>query len=180
MPTSVTRRAFLGTALGAGALVVPLAQGVGAATNTLYGLRADWGAGDPSCVPNRGRSDCGGCYACVNHAHNKVFATAAAANTGRAHNHCKCKVVTLFAVDDAIYEQLFKAGTSADRRTPGINKLLSRRRSALAGPLLPARGASLPRTGGSLAPLTLGGAGAVILGGVLWRAGRMANSPVPE
>jgi hypothetical protein len=170
---SVTRRAFLGTVLGAGTLAVPLARGASAATNTLYQLQADWGAVDPSCVPNRRDHDCSGCYACVNHAHNKVFATAAAADEGRAHARCRCLVAPLRTVDPATYDLLFAAGPSVDRRTPGIDAILARAS-------VPAAHATLPFTGGSIGPLAVGGAGAVVVGTVLWRAGRMASPAVSK
>jgi hypothetical protein len=172
MRGSLSRRAFVGSAIGAGAFVVPLAQRANAATNLLYELRADWGAGNPNCVNDGGAPDCGGCYACVNHARNKVFATAAAADAGRAHAQCRCKVASLYTIDDLVYDKLFAHRRSVDRRTPGINALLARTAFAYA----PRR--SLPRTGAPLASLALEGAGAVVVGTVLWRAGRTANPPI--
>jgi hypothetical protein len=176
MQHSVSRRAFVGTVLGAGALAVPFARSAGAGTGatTLYQLRANWGAGNPNCVPNRGQSDCGGCYACVNHARNKVFATVAAADAGRAHPRCKCVVAALFAVDPATYNQLFRNGPSVDRRTPGINELLSRSTTPPVAPV------SLPVTGVSLISRAFGGAAVVAFGGLLWRAGRMGDRPTSE
>lgn len=172
----VTRRAFLGTVVGAGVLAFPLAESASAATNTVYRLSADWGAGDSSCVPNRGQSGCGGCYACINHARSKVFASVAAADNGRAHPRCKCVVLPLESVDAATFEQLFAAGASADRRTPGVNGLLAR--SAFTA--TPAPHATLAFTGASLMPLALGGAGAVAFGAALWRAGRITTQALTE
>jgi hypothetical protein len=177
MQPSVTRRAFLGTVVGAGILAFPLAERASAAPNTLYQLSADWGAGDASCVPNRGQAGCGGCYACVSHARNKIFATAAAADNGRSHPRCKCVVLALETVDAATYQQLFAAGASADRRTPGVNALLAARSAPAPAPALHA---PLAFTGASLLPLALGGAGAVAVGAAFWRAGRTTVPALSE
>lgn len=176
MQQHLNRRAFLGTVLGAAALAVPLSERASAATGTVYRLSADWGAGHVHCVPNRGQSGCGGCYACVRHARNKVFATAAAADAGRAHARCKCVVLPFETVDAATFQQLFAASASADRRTPGINDLLARSTSVP----VPILRSPLAFTGASLMPLALGDAGAVTVGAALWRAGRMTAPSLSE
>ncbi len=177
----LTRRAFIGTVVGAGVLVVPLASGANAAANALYGLSADWGAGDPTCVPDRGRQACGGCYACVRHARNKVFASAGAADRGRAHPKCRCRVVALGTVDADVYGALFAHRPSADRRTPGIAELLARRAPGRAPTRALVPPGLLPFTGMQSLPLGLGGAGAVIAGAVIWRASRrsVVAGPAP-
>lgn len=201
MDHRVSRRAFLGAVAGAGVLVVSVPAGASASTRTLYGLNPDWGKGEASCVAGRGGSTCSGCYACVKHAHNKVFATRAAADNGRAHPHCKCVVATLGTVDASTYQLLFGAGTSVDRRTPGINKLIDRKpaqpptdpttvpptdpptdptvpsRPAVPSPPPPSRGilapgSTLPLTGASVITLGAAAAGALVVGSVLLRARR--------
>jgi hypothetical protein len=190
--TALSRRAFLGGVLGASALAVPLASPAGAApasTNTVYWLNPDSGAGNPTCVPNHGQSGCGGCYACVRHYQNKIFATAAAADAGRAHPRCKCLVQAAFTVDDRTYSELFGATDSADRRTPGVNELLAGASVApttgtdatAAAAATPTTGA-LALTGSGLMPLAAAGVGAVALGAALRRVGRgeQAASPSPD
>jgi hypothetical protein len=167
MEQSLSRRAFFAAMVGAGTLAVPLAGSARAATITLYRLNSDWGHGDPNCVPNRGQSTCGGCYACVNHSRNKLFATAAAADAGRAHPGCKCLVEAECAIDSATYDQLFAAGPSVDRRTPGVNELVD-----CSVPTVSPTGTSsgtLALTGLPAVPLAVVGAGAVAVGAVLLR-----------
>jgi hypothetical protein len=181
MTTGVSRRAFLGSVVGVGALAVPLAASNAAAapTSTVYWLDPDWGAGDPTCVPNHGQVGCGGCYACVAHYQNKLFASAAAADAGRAHPRCKCLVREGFTVDPGTYEQLFVDGDTVDRRTPGVNTLLAQSTTppvaatpssstATAGT---ATGA-LAFTGAPLLPLAAAGAGAVAVGALMLRGAR--------
>ena len=182
--SAMSRRMFLGSVLGASALAVPLAGRAAASTATLYWLDPDWGAGDPSCVPNQGQATCGGCSACVSHYQNKLFASAAAAEAGRAHPGCKCLVEKAFAVDQPTYDRLFGGGnTSVDRRTPGINEILAGSTAAPAPqgatpiPVVVDPGGStssgtLPLTGAAAGPLAAVGAGAVAIGALLRRAGR--------
>jgi hypothetical protein len=179
MQQSVTRRAFLGTVVGAGVLAVPLASNADANADTtkaraIFGLSADWGAGDAACVPDRGESACGGCYACIRHAHNKVFATAAAARSGRAHPRCKCVVIPLGVLSPAVYDVLFASSRSVDRRTPGIEALLTRPappRQTPPAANTPLHG-SLPFTGARMVPLALGGFGALVVGATVLRSSR--------
>lgn len=186
MTRGVSRRAFLGSVVGAGALAIPLAASNAAAapTSTLYWLNPDRGAGDAACVPNQGQSTCGGCFACAAHYHNKLFASAAAADAERAHPRCACLVQEAFTVDPGTYNQLFVLGESVDRRTPGVNELLAQ---STAPPVstAPSSGAgaggtttasttsgSLAFTGAPLLPLAVAGAGAVALGAAMLRAAR--------
>ncbi len=124
MPQHLSRRAFLGTAIGVGILVGPMTAQARADTRTVYRLNPNWGAGDPTCVANGGSRTCGGCHACVKHAANKRFATRAAAEAGRAHPGCKCGVEVACAVDTATYAQLFATSASVDLRTPGVSEQL--------------------------------------------------------
>ena len=69
---------------------------------------------------------CGGCTACRAHAANKLFATAAVADTQRAHPGCRCRVVLLGTIDQQLYDGLFPPnGTrvSVDRRYPWVREL---------------------------------------------------------
>jgi hypothetical protein len=187
--TGLSRRAFLGSVLGAGAVAIPLAAAspAAASTSTLYLLNPDWGAGNPTCVPNHGQIGCGGCYACVAHYHNKLFASAAAADAGRAHPRCKCLVQEAFTVDPGTYDELFVNGTSVDRRTAGVNALLAQSTAApvsaaadgTAG-VVSASSGSLAFTGAPLLPLAAAGAGAVALGAVMLRSSRARPADVPE
>ncbi len=182
--TGLSRRAFLGSVLGAGALAVPLAAAspAAASTSTLYLLNPDWGAGNPTCVPNHGQVGCGGCYACVAHYHNKLFATAAAAEAGRAHPRCRCLVQEAFAVDPGTYDELFVNGASVDRRTAGVNALLARSTAApVSAPadVVNASSGSLAFTGSPLLPLAATGAGAVAIGAVMLRGSRAKPAAVP-
>ena len=68
---------------------------------------------------------CSVCNACLAHAANKLFATEAAALAGRAHPGCRCAVVPGMAVAQTVFDQLFTAGSVADRRTPAIGALLA-------------------------------------------------------
>jgi hypothetical protein len=184
MQQSVTRRAFLGTVVGVGAIVVPLASDAEAGTGTpnaraIFGLSADWGAGHPACVPDRGESACGGCYACIRHAHNKVFATAAAADSGRAHPHCKCVVIPLGVVSPAVYDALFASARSVDRRTPGIDALLARPAPRPLTPPASRPHGILPFTGARMVPLALGGFGALVVGATVLRSSRRALPSPP-
>lgn len=103
----ISRRYSRRRLLGAGVLAVGSAVLVGppiaraAGTVTLYGLD-----------PDGGREGCGcsACSACRSHAANKRFASAADADAGRAHPHCRCLVVARGTVEGAIYDALFVAG----------------------------------------------------------------------
>ena len=94
-----------------------------AAAGTLGGgLAAQAGASEPLQVwgldPASGGAPatcgCSACAACLAHAANKLFASASAADGGRAHLHCRCRVVSLGQIDPRIYNALFVDGGSRD------------------------------------------------------------------
>lgn len=116
----LTRRRLLGTgllAVGTATLVgAPAAQ---AAPVAVWGL--DPAGGHETC-------GCSACAACVAHAANKIFASAAEADTGRAHPHCKCAVTQLGTVESHVYEALFTSGghrASVDRRRQWVQAALA-------------------------------------------------------
>lgn len=111
---TLTRVGFLGSGLvaAAGALGGYAAQASAAESLQVWGLDPYRG-GDP------GTCGCASCAACVAHAANKLFASAAAADAGRAHLHCRCLVAPLERVPESVYSELFsEAGgrSSVDRR----------------------------------------------------------------
>ena len=60
------------------------------------------------------------CNACVHHARNKVFATRADADAGRAHTHCVCQPRAV-QIDATKFSTLFPSGSgSVDLRTAGV------------------------------------------------------------
>ena len=149
---SLSRRGFLGfglvAAAGAAACIAPRAWASPPAQ--LWGLDPDWGG--ESC-------SCGGCGACRSHAANKLFASAAAANAGRAHVFCKCLVVPVGTIDQGVYDQLFVAGSSR----PSVDRREQWARSVLAQtPHVPAPSSPTPPpagTGGGTAPVDSGDPG---------------------
>ncbi len=68
---------------------------------------------------------CSTCHACLSHAANKLFASAADADAGRAHPGCRCTVVAGVSVAQSVFDQLFAAAASADRRTVAVGSLLA-------------------------------------------------------
>ncbi|MCB1000154.1 MAG: hypothetical protein KDB40_12735 [Acidimicrobiales bacterium] len=77
---------------------------------------------------------CSTCNACQAHGANKLFASAAAAEAGRAHPNCLCTVVPGISVPQAVFDQLFLASASADRRTPAVFSLLQAAQSPVSAP----------------------------------------------
>lgn len=69
------------------------------------------------------------CRACESHAANKIFLTAAAADSGRAHPHCNCAIVSK-QVTHGLWKvlELRARGGAFDKRThtlpPGLAKQL--------------------------------------------------------
>ena len=111
---TLTRVGFLGSGLvvAAGALGGYAAQAQAAETVQVWGLDPNWG-GDPAAC------GCSACASCLAHASNKLFASAASADSGRAHPYCKCLVVPLARLDVDVYNSLFLNGggrESVDRR----------------------------------------------------------------
>jgi hypothetical protein len=99
----------------------------------VWGLDPNWDGGDPSSC------GCGACTSCRRHAANKWFASAAAADAGRAHPFCKCAVVPLVQISASIYDALFVthgARASVDMRHQWVQAVLAQSPAALvaAGP----------------------------------------------
>jgi hypothetical protein len=97
----VHRRRFLryaaAVAMAGGANIV--VGGVGEAeaarsTVAVYFLDPEWGAQLADCPPDEAErtGHCHACKACHAHAKNKMFSSALAAQTTRAHAFCKCLV----------------------------------------------------------------------------------------
>jgi hypothetical protein len=108
---------FAGLTAGTAALVSAPFAGADSAV-AVWGL--DPTAGHDGC-------GCSGCAACLAHAANKLFASAAAAADGRAHPQCKCAVAQLDLVDPSVYNALFVAGGqrgSVDRRWQWVQTAL--------------------------------------------------------
>ena len=129
--TVVSRRGFLALVAGAGTLAIS-GRGLAALAAPkdppalVWRLDSHWGypAGP------RGATHCQ-CNACVNHARNKVFASQADAETGRAHAHCVCQPRAV-QIDATKYSTLFPDGSgSVDLRTKGTAAAYQ---SALASP----------------------------------------------
>ena len=114
---TLTRVRFLGSGLvaAAGALGGYAAQAQAAETVQVWGLDPNW-AGDPSVCA------CSTCASCLGHASNKLFASAASADSGRAHPYCKCLVVPLARLDVDVYDSLFLDGgrTGIGRPAPSV------------------------------------------------------------
>ena len=109
---TLSRRTFVGAAALATCGLSFGLPAAGAATASLQVWGLDPYADADGC-------SCKGCAACVSHAANKLFATSPAADSLRAHTGCKCGVVSLGEVDQALYTALFGNGRerlSVDRR----------------------------------------------------------------
>jgi hypothetical protein len=77
-------------------------------------------------VPSR---TCKACSACKSHGHNKLFATAVAADQSRAHQGCKCRVRRTRTVSPQQRAVLFQGdgkgnGLVADKRWPWVAKVM--------------------------------------------------------
>jgi hypothetical protein len=146
LTASVSRRQLLGSGLAAAgtAVLVAAPWGQAASTATVWGLD-----------PHSGHEGCGGCAACaacLAHAANKIFASAADADSGRAHPHCKCAVTQLSSVEPYVYNALFVSGgrrSSVDRRWQWVQAALTS-----AAPILPAQppAVATPGAGGTNPP----------------------------
>ncbi len=117
---ALSRRQLVGAGLAVGTaafLGVPMAEA--AATVDVWGLDPD--GGHHGC-------GCSACAACRAHASNKIFASAADANAGRAHPRCKCAVTQLASVESYVYDALFVDGgqrVSVDRRWQWVQAALA-------------------------------------------------------
>ena len=73
---------------------------------------------------------CAACAACHAHAANKIFASQAAANAGRAHKGCRCSVVKgtpmLVSTWNTLFSQGLRRRTSVDKRWPWVAQALMR------------------------------------------------------
>jgi len=87
-------------------------------TNTFF-LDPEHSVGKAGCpLPHQGSRLCHGCVACHSHAENKLFASIAAAESGRAHLGCKC-LIRSEQVTQQDFDALFGAAVervSFDRR----------------------------------------------------------------
>jgi hypothetical protein len=102
---TVSRSGFLGSGLvaAAGTLGGFAVQAAAAETRQVWALDPTGGTGAAVC-----------CSACVSHAANKLFASAAVADLGRAHPHCNCAVIPFARLDRGIYDSLFSDGGGRD------------------------------------------------------------------
>jgi hypothetical protein len=122
-PRTFSRVGFLGAGLASavGGLGAYAMQAAAAETVQVWGLDTTGGSDHAGC-------DCSACAACIAHAANKLFSSAAVADAGRAHPHCKCVVVSLGRIDEGIYRSLFVAGggrDSVDRRYQWVQAVLT-------------------------------------------------------
>jgi hypothetical protein len=121
---TLSRVAFIGSGLvaAAGAFGAQVARASASSAVQVWGLDPNWDGGDPASC------GCGACSSCRSHASNKWFASAAAADAGRAHPFCKCGVVPLLEVDESIYGALFIDGgghASVDLRHQWVQAVLA-------------------------------------------------------
>jgi hypothetical protein len=116
----LSRRAFLRRGVIAAAGVTAAVVTSGAAT---AGAQSD-----EKTQPTWALSPNGGaCNACRQHAANKVFPTADAADTFRAHRGCRCTPVDGQQVSAPVHAALFEGGAqSVDRRNPRTAELLDK------------------------------------------------------
>lgn len=98
------RRAFLARSAAVVTSLVAALTGLDVSAKrlpeTVYLLDPSASPDDPSC------GGCGACLACEKHAANKLFATHTAADMGRAHANCDCRIVTS-TLDYAVWVRLF-------------------------------------------------------------------------
>jgi hypothetical protein len=79
-------------------------------------LNPEWSSSRGCAVPHgRKPGGCHACAACHAHAANKLFATRAAAESGRAHPGCKCKVVRGGTFGVKLWADLFGGLSSPDQ-----------------------------------------------------------------
>jgi hypothetical protein len=136
----LTRVGFLGSGLvaAAGAFGGYAAQAAAAESAQVWGLDPSWG--EP------GACGCAACASCLSHAANKLFASAAAADAGRAHPYCKCLVAPLVRLDEDVYRSLFVNGggrDSVDRRYQWVQAVLTHHSPAGQASLSPAAATSV-------------------------------------
>jgi hypothetical protein len=118
--TDLSRRAFLrrGAIAAAGVTAAIVTSGTATA-----GAQTDAKTQPTFALTPNG----GACNACRQHATNKVFPTADAASTFRAHKGCRCTPGEGTTVSPAVYAALFQGGAqSQDRRDPETAELLDK------------------------------------------------------
>lgn len=99
----------------------------------IYKLDPEWNEAGYCKVSESGKpGSCHGCKACHIHAANKLYRCAAAADAGRAHPYCKCKVVIAGTLPEGTWTALFgkpKSPTraSVDRRDQRTRSILKNR-----------------------------------------------------
>ena len=113
---NLSRRVIVGlagTALAVVGLGVREALGGrrGKGKRRIFVLDPEHGTGDKGCGKNgrKAHKKGGGCHACIachRHAENKRFASRRAADRGRAHKHCNCKIKSK-SVSDQEFKRMF-------------------------------------------------------------------------
>ena len=119
--TALDRRHFLALLAASGTLAIGARglRALGAAASDppslVWRLDSHWGY-----PTGHGQKTHCQCNACVHHASNKVFATRADADAGRAHTNCVCQPRAV-QIDATKFNTLFPSGSgSVDLRTPGV------------------------------------------------------------
>jgi hypothetical protein len=133
---SISRRGFLVGSAPALAILLSGARPAWAGPNRrpYYVLEAEWGPRRRCSGPEAHKPDtCHGCSACHAHAKNKLFATRSAADRGRAHPGCKCKVVRGGTLGLLTWADLFGGLSnpthhSVDRRSKRVQAAFRRAR----------------------------------------------------
>ena len=130
----ITRHRFLvGVAASTAALIVtrPVSAISPPAPHAVYRMDPLWGIGTNGCPEGADATNtpanCRGCGACARHAENKIFVSREAAETTRAHPHCKC-LVTEVRIPYGLWFRLFGRGDvqSIDLRNESFKPLASR------------------------------------------------------
>lgn len=135
MTEPVSRQVFLrrSTLLVGGLAAAGVLPGLGRASSELaiFGLDPEWGSG-PACAADEAAlaRSCHACRSCHAHAAGKLFASAAAADAGRAHPGCKCTVTQIGTLAAERWIELFGdpgnlARMAVDRRTPWVAAVLA-------------------------------------------------------
>ena len=113
------RRQFLGSAVALGGSTLLVACGKKAQPNPFTPSIPANNTGGPSggAFQLSTRRQSHACKACQAHAHNRVYATRAAAEANRAHPGCNCQIAT-YAADAATLSTLFPGNATVhDKRS---------------------------------------------------------------
>lgn len=118
---TLSRVGFLGSGLvaAAGAFGGYATQARAAETVQVWGLDPNWGGAGCGCAA---------CASCLAHGANKLFASAASADAGRAHPYCKCLVVPLERLGVDTFNSFFVNGggrESVDRRYQWVQAIVA-------------------------------------------------------